>query len=629
MSAVRPILRTVAEAATQYVGNGWALVPIAAGTKGPSGAGWNRRESAITTADAARGMRASVGLAHAYSGTCALDIDDLEGSIEWCKQRGLDITAFLRDPLRVGINSGNPNHAKLLFRVAAPVRSIKVSVGKQTLFEFRCATADGRTVQDVLPPSVHPETGQPYSWDVDDLVGDWRTPPALPAALLEVWLNGAPRSASPSADPLDDFRQTTGLTVAQTEALLARVDPTGYDDWLRVGMGLHHEYGDEGLELWDTWSSGASNYVGREDLENRWAGFGAGGGPPITLRYLIKLAKAAGADVRAIASTAKPTPRFQFYTASEFVSRPAPTWIVKGVIPRAGLGMIFGESGSGKSFLALDLVAHQVTGRPWRGRKVAQGNVAYICAEGAGGFRNRAAALMQANWDLDGLRILDRPPNFLDESHAAPLAEAIGQGVQSVYVDTLAQVTAGGNENSGEDMGLALAFARRLHDLTGATIILVHHAGKDASKGARGWSGIRAACDFEIEVSRAGDYRAAKLTKQKDATDGGSFPFRLVPVTVGVDEDGEALTSCLVAEAAPATSTPKPKGTNRVRAVAALGDWCSQYPERRDISRADLDELLEGGGLDRKRRPEALAYMTTVGILTAHVGGFDVDRDRL
>ena len=76
--------------------------------------------------------------------------------------------------------------------------------------------------------------------------------------------------------------------------------------------------------------------------------------------------------------------------------------------------------------------------------------------------------------------------------------------------------------------------------------MLIHHSGKDSTKGARGWSGLRAAADAEIEVVRANDDRAATFTKVKDGQDGAEFGFRLSPVVVGFDDDGDEITSCVL-----------------------------------------------------------------------------------
>jgi len=129
-----------------------------------------------------------------------------------------------------------------------------------------------------------------------------------------------------------------------------------------------------------------------------------------------------------------------------------------------------------------------------------------------------------------------------------------------IVIDTLAQTTAGANENSGEDMGKVLAHCRRLHRATGATILLIHHAGKDSSKGARGWSGVRAAVDAELEVRRDNTGRSLRITKQKDGEDGGIYPFTLEPVGVGEDAEGMPISSCVAVESAQPTIGPRPVG---------------------------------------------------------------------
>mgnify|MGYP003346413027 CR=1 FL=1 len=118
------------------------------------------------------------------------------------------------------------------------------------------------------------------------------------------------------------------------------------------------------------------------------------------------------------------------------------------------------------------------------------------------------------------------------------LREARRTARDVVIVDTWAQTTPGANENSGEDMGKALAHCKGIHRATGAMVMLVHHSGKDASRGARGWSGLRAAADVELEVVRADEARSLTVTKLKDGEDGAEFAFRLESVVLGLDEDG-------------------------------------------------------------------------------------------
>lgn len=229
-------------------------------------------------------------------------------------------------------------------------------------------------------------------------------------------------------------------------------------------------------------------------------------------------------------------------------------WYIDEVIPKAGLGMIFGQSGSGKSFLAIDMMTSIAMGSKWFGLETEKAKIVYVAAEGAGGVKKRFLAQEisgRVNLSSLEIQIVDVAPNFLrdDDVNLAAAIEAAG-GADIVVVDTLAQTTPGGNENSSEDMGAALSRCKRLHETTGAMVILIHHSGKDSSKGARGWSGIRGALDFEIEVCKSAMCRVAKVTKQKDGDDSASFYFDLKPVTIG-QRGMKSITSCVIDETTP------------------------------------------------------------------------------
>jgi hypothetical protein len=256
--------------------------------------------------------------------------------------------------------------------------------------------------------------------------------------------------------------------------------------------------------------------------------------------------------------------KFHVYGAGEFSSGPPVDWIVRGVLPRAELAVIYGESGSGKSFLALDLCAAITRGLSWRSKRTAKGSVVYVCAEGAGGFKARlrayAAAHDVAFTELPA--VVPDAPNLREQTEAAALYGAIVKWGKPdvIVIDTLSATTPGGNENSGEDMGLVLSHCKLLHRKTGALVVLIHHSGKDATKGARGWSGLRAAADAEIEVTRNGDFRAATVTKLKDAGDFEKFDFKLKVVSLGSDLDGEPQSSCVIEhiDSAPSEHINKP-----------------------------------------------------------------------
>ena len=178
-----------------YLEEGMALVAIRLGQKGPVSAAWNKLENVITDPAAAASLTENVGLAHAYnpSGpTMAVDIDDMARAEPWLAARGIDLNALLEAEDAVQIISGRAGRAKLLYRLpagACPIESYTLKEKRDggadlTVLEFRCGTRDGLTVQDVLPHSIHPETGQPYRWGGK---GDWRDTPEIPQTLLHVW----------------------------------------------------------------------------------------------------------------------------------------------------------------------------------------------------------------------------------------------------------------------------------------------------------------------------------------------------------------------------------------------------------------------------------------------------------
>lgn len=250
----------------------------------------------------------------------------------------------------------------------------------------------------------------------------------------------------------------------------------------------------------------------------------------------------------------EPAARFRVVSAAEFAATPSARWRVKGVLPESGLAMVYGAPGSGKSFFALDLCASIARGQAWRGRRTAQGRVAYVAAEGRAGFAVRLRAYLKANGldRLDGLGVIGETPNFFTSSgdhHALAEAVQVWGGADVIVVDTLAASSSGADENTAKELGAVLGKLGKVQAATGGLVVLVHHSGKDESRGARGWSGLKAAVDAEIEVSRPDEEqpgRLARVTKQKDGESGQVFPFELAVVELGADEDGEPITSCVV-----------------------------------------------------------------------------------
>jgi RecA/RadA recombinase len=359
-----------------------------------------------------------------------------------------------------------------------------------------------------------------------------------------------------------------GLTPTKMQALLAVLDPSmGREPWLRIGFALHHETegDDTGFELWDEWSSDGDTYPGTEGLRHQWDSFKGGTGKHLTtMRSVIKMAKEAGyrepdnreaviakAEVMMAELPSKSVGRFGPVPIYDLSLAPPMQWLIKGVLPRAELGVLFGASGSGKTFVALDLAFSVARGNAWRDRRTARGRVVIIAAEGAGGIGKRGEAYARYHeFDLRGidLHVIPAAPNFLDNDDISEVMAEIGNigPVDLVIIDTFAQVTPGANENTSEDIGRALANLKLLYGVTNAMNLVVAHAGKDLSKGVRGWSGLKAAADVQIEVLRHenGD-REIIIEKMKDGEDGIRWGFKLEVVEVGIDYDGDIITSCV------------------------------------------------------------------------------------
>jgi len=177
---------------SSLVGSGFTLVPIPSGKKRPFHRSWNHRGKVIDSPDQVRQLSGmNIGLAHAFctpNPTCSIDLDDVTHATEWLSNRGVDLAALQSAPDSVGISSGKKNSSKLIYRLPDGLRPLasKAITGPSgdMMLEFRCATKKGLTVQDVLPPSVHPP-GSQYQWVGS---GSILNLPTLPDCFLQIWL---------------------------------------------------------------------------------------------------------------------------------------------------------------------------------------------------------------------------------------------------------------------------------------------------------------------------------------------------------------------------------------------------------------------------------------------------------
>jgi len=230
-------------------------------------------------------------------------------------------------------------------------------------------------------------------------------------------------------------------------------------------------------------------------------------------------------------------------------------WHIKKLLPSTGLGIIYGAPGSGKTFLALDMVAGvsspDIT--EYRGRKTKTCGVAYWFLEGGVMATNRVIAWRQYYGDIGNFASYPHTINLaapdLDDVDELCNAVLRYQGpVGILVIDTLARSFAGGDENSSKDMSQFIGACKRIGDRLNCLVLVVHHSGKAPTKGSRGHSSLLGAADVEIEViaDRETGAHTARITKLKEAEAGEELGFKLKQVFLGEDEDGESVTTCVV-----------------------------------------------------------------------------------
>lgn len=245
-----------------------------------------------------------------------------------------------------------------------------------------------------------------------------------------------------------------------------------------------------------------------------------------------------------------PAMRYKMLSGNDLLNAPPMRWMIYSVSPAEGLAALYGASGSGKSFLTLSMGAAIATGdNYWFGHRISQAPVTYVCLEGDAGMSKRLKA-----WSLyfkkslpDPLRFITQPFDFLSND-VLELAKAVisaGGANGLVIIDTLNRAAPGADENSSVDMGKIIAAAKELQSLIGGLVLLVHHTGKDTTRGLRGHSSLYASLDAAIEVVKTDTRREWNIAKSKDDVTGDSHSFKLEIVQIGHDEEGEEITSCV------------------------------------------------------------------------------------
>lgn len=421
----------------------------------------------------------------------------------------------------------------------------------------------GTGKQTVLPPSVHPITRKQYKWlrrfNFEAIMqGQF---PEVAAAVIQNWFmpEGSNTEQNTSA------RLPRERSASEIDKILRLLERQKWcedrDGWLKLGMALHHQFrgSEEGYDIWCAYSQQSDKY---DEIDQRrvWESFKQGENlfTFASLAYethdtsiQAEFAKISD-EIKGAVQKSTSNSTLMFYEPGQNNLVPEPRDFVEGVLFNNQMSVIVGPPGSGKTFVLLDLAAHVALGLNWQGCAVDQLPVLYIALEGSSGMKRRLQAWCKHH---DNRTPHALPIHFADGSlnireDAATrkkiIEYALTHGIKWIIIDTLSRAMAGGDENGAGDMGGAFLGADEIRRLSGAHVSIVHHTGKDQSKGGRGSSLLLGNIDTEIQISRDGVKRSARLTKQKEGEDGTQWQFKLETVQLGYqDQRGKPVSSAV------------------------------------------------------------------------------------
>lgn len=557
----------------QLIQKGYPIVPIKPGFKFPKGLkGWEQTKATETHLKkwlANSFAQGGVGVLAKFFPAVDLDIQDndvVQKLVAWCEEHiGPTVQRV-----------GNAPKTLLVYRTENPFTKITSRKYEDFLGVGHKLEILGEG-QQFVAFATHPDTEKPYQWLGQSLVDV--TPEDIPvitadaareliayfeSVVPEDWVEvEAGQSGKPVIDGLTpdercllNAKPKVDIPEERLMAAVKVIDPdVSNSEWVRVGMGLFHQFeGEEiGFSIWDEWSSQGDKYNSHE-MRDRWASFRADltRQEPVTAATILRMAKAVKQKEKTEESARK---GFQLIHAKDIVSELGPIdWQVKNYFEANTTGIMFGDPGSYKSFIALDVGIHCAIGRDWHGSSVKQGPVIYVAGEGHGGFARRLAAFQKAHGVTLGGDVplyFSRQAASLYNAESAQqvteaidgIAEATTQPVM-IVIDTLARNFGAGDENSTSDMNVFVEHVDRyLRARYGCTVLIVHHTGHSNKERARGSMALKGALDFEFRIDkpdRGVEYAATMTcTKMKDAVEPPETWFEGESVVVGTFDDDD------------------------------------------------------------------------------------------
>ena len=516
---------------------------------------------------------------------------------------------------------GNAPKSLFLFRCTEPFLKTKTGVydidGDDSAVEV---LGEG---QQFVALGIHPDTLKPYLWPDDSLTdltpGDLTavTPEQLHAFLDGCrnilgrvgTLKGRVSERKPAVNGTSLMLKELDGEIREIDAALAFLpnDDEHYDDWVATLHAIKGALGDDGRDLAHRWSKRSEKYDEAE-TDRAWDSIkdvkhiGAGSIYHWAAQYGFNLREVRDeAKEEVKAEAAQEAVKGRILSLGQLASLPPPSPLVDGLIFKNTLVNVFGPPASFKSFLALDIGLSVAHGGSWHGREVHSGPVLYIAGEGAAGIRKRASAWMMNQGVSDNgepFFVLPQAVNIRDEAEVdaliAEAGETMPQPPTLVIIDTLARSFGGGDENSNVDMGEFIMQCDRIKAaFDGATVMIVHHSGKDTTRGARGHSSLYGAVDTELELKRSqgSDTVTIRNSKQKDAeeTDGIQMTARVVTLPPGdglwLEEETSIVLDYMEASEAPVRE--KKLGGNQKAVMQQLERAVEQVGEARFVDGAE------------------------------------------
>jgi len=500
------------DAALTYVSWGWFVLPVVPNGKVPATA--HGVNDATTDPEQIKrwwtqNPNLNIGIAcGSASGIVVFDIDPRNGGdASW--QQWISDHGQIRDGV-MALTAGGGQH--YVAKHLDGIRSCKLADGIDLL-------SDGRYF--IVYPSTIEERG--YEWEASSDPFDGVAPSAIP----EVWMPhlGRRKATPTTSGELIQGNRNDGLT-----SLAGAMRSFGMTEAeILAAISVANETRCE-IPLPSSEIKQIARSVTRYEPDTD-----------------VAASSAIGSEAAERLLEGEPTRDYFLTRATSFLGQPSPVpWIVKGWLPAYATAMMYGESGVGKTFVALDMACCIASGIPWGGIRTKPGIVVYLAGEGNYGMRQRIASWCRRNnvTSLDNLLISNKAIDLDGPGAATEVIAAVraltSEPVALVNIDTLNNHMSG-DENSAKDTRAMINACNIVSMALSATTMLIHHLGhnSESKQRARGSSAWRGALDASILVHGKTHEIIVSCTKQKDAPEPKDLHGCLSPVDLGwQDEDG-------------------------------------------------------------------------------------------